>query len=1070
MPPEQFQVATESLDGDEQNIVTPEPVVNTYTKIKQRKPLLWLWVLLPILSILAAVVVILFLHGRANRQPDQTNNEQVQTIKQQDIDLSKLGPMSKVMAAETNRVTINGEIRASSGIVLEPTEEPVVVTIGQIYFDKASDQVRYFDGNEFQALLTSNTEILSRQDVMNLIDQNHVVLPQFLTFADIASLDPLPQDLRVTASPQFAGLSLQSGSGTIMLQSSASSNNVTLTLPSNTGLLNQCMLTDGTGVLSFGSCSSGIGNAFVQGGNAFGTSGVIGTTDNQDLKIISNNTTSAIFASSGQVTIQAGPSMNSGFRVLGNSAMPILTVGTHFGSYGGVGIGTSGPGAKLHVVQQGTSVAPALWVSNSAATAPIAIFSDDLVDVMVVNDGGSVLLQNSIDSSSALSIRTSIGTEVLKVNTLTKQVVVRGNGSGPTLDVGNYGGTAIRGVTTDSLSYAVSGLGYGFGGGIEGFGSNLPGVYASSVSSESGLFQTFDTSGANTAATLVTKANTNQTADLLQAQDSTGVVLAKIDANGNGSFNGTVSGADALDINQFVTKGQLDMAIDGTGDVLQNGNSFGTLMTIGTNDGYALNIETNNTSRFQVADNASVLTGQGDTTLSASGSLTVQSAPASTLILDSGTTGAVNIGTGANAKTVTVGNKTGTSALVLQAGVNGITLDGATTLTGDYAYALTVRNSLLSNVLTVDTTNGRVGVNVSSPIGAALEVGGALRLSTGQTDTFITPQGDPVNTKINIPLFTVSAYDQLLALGLDSVSASSARGISMFDGRANTNNQPPIAVFNLAENDVVGLGWDGGNSTAYLKTMNSNIGIRSNTTDIATFLASGNMGINNTNPANRLNINTLATADSSAQLAVATNGTNNKGMVVQGAIGQTADLFQAQTDNGTAIFTIGASGRVISRNISDSTTAFTIQNTVGTALLTADTTNMKLTVKALVVEGSLTVGGHVISSNTSGTTTIVAGVAACTSPTVSISGNDTAGTITVNSGTGCSGAGTGVMATITFANSYSSAPRVVLTPASWRASGIEYFNETTNTTAFTLDTNVPLTDSSTYKFNYMVIQ
>jgi len=1038
MQPEQFQVATESLDGDEQNIVTPEPVVSTYTKNKQRKSLLWLWVLLPILSILAATAVIIFLHKRSNKQPNQTNNEQIQPIKQQDIDLNKLGPMTKVMATETNRVTINGEIRTNSSIVLEPTEKPAVATIGQVYFDEEADQIRFFNGNEFQTLLASNTQILSRQDVLNLIDQSRIVLPQLLTLADIASFEPMPQDLRVTASPQFAGLRLQNGSGTITLQSSASNNNITLTLPSNTGLLNQCMLTNGTGVLSFGSCSSGVGNAFIQGGNAFGTSGVIGTTDNQDLKIVSNNTTLANFASSGQVTIQAAPSMNGAFQVLGNYAMPVLTVGTQFGQYGAVGIGTTGPGAKLHVVQQGSNNTPALRVSNSAATAPIAVFSDDSIDVMVVNDGGSVLLQNSINSSGAFSIRDQVGNLVVNVNTVAGTLGVTGKSSNSALTATNTSGTAITGLTSLASSYALSGSGFGSGGGVQGLGFNLPGVFASSASSVSGLFQTWDTSGTNLSATLVTKANTAQTADLLQAQDSTGAVLANIDINGNGSFSGTVSGADAININQFVTKGQLDTAISGTGDLLQNGNSFGVPLTLGTNDGNALNLETNNVTRFQVGVSASVLTGQGNSILTSTGNLTVQSASADTLTLDSGTTGAINIGTSANAKTVTVGNKTGTSALVLQAGVNGITLDGVTTLTGDYAYALTVRNSLLNNILTVDTTNGRVGVNVSSPSGAALEVGGALRLSTGQTDTFITPKGSSVNTKINIPLFAVSAYEQLLAIGLDLTSSSNARAISAFDGRTNTNNQPTISVFNVAENDVVGLGWDGGNSTAYLKTMGSNVGIRSSTTDIATFLASGNMGINNTNPANRLNINTLTIADNSAQLAVATNSTNNKGIVVQGAIGQTADLFQAQSSSGVALASISFSG--------------------------------KLTVTSAIINGDLTVNGHMISGNTSGTTTIAAGTAACTSPAVSISGNDTAGTITVDSGTGCSGAGTGVMATITFANSYGSAPRVVLTPASWRASGIEYFNETTSTTTFTLDTNVPLTDSSTYKFNYMVVQ
>jgi len=53
------------------------------------------------------------------------------------------------------------------------------------------------------------------------------------------------------------------------------------------------------------------------------------------------------------------------------------------------------------------------------------------------------------------------------------------------------------------------------------------------------------------------------------------------------------------------------------------------------------------------------------------------------LTLDSGTTGALNIGTGSNAKTITVGNNTGATAVNLIAGTGGINLTGALTLTGD---------------------------------------------------------------------------------------------------------------------------------------------------------------------------------------------------------------------------------------------------------------------------------------------------------------------------------------------------------------------------------------------------
>jgi hypothetical protein len=56
----------------------------------------------------------------------------------------------------------------------------------------------------------------------------------------------------------------------------------------------------------------------------------------------------------------------------------------------------------------------------------------------------------------------------------------------------------------------------------------------------------------------------------------------------------------------------------------------------------------------------------------AANTMTVKSGTTGAATFDSGTTGAVNVGTGANAKTVTIGNTTGASSLVLNAGTLGV--------------------------------------------------------------------------------------------------------------------------------------------------------------------------------------------------------------------------------------------------------------------------------------------------------------------------------------------------------------------------------------------------------------
>lgn len=152
----------------------------------------------------------------------------------------------------------------------------------------------------------------------------------------------------------------------------------------------------------------------------------------------------------------------------------------------------------------------------------------------------------------------------------------------------------------------------------------------------------------------------------------------------------------------------------------------------------------------------------------------------------------------------------------------------------------------------------------------------------------------------------------------------------------------------------------------------------------------------------------------------------------------------------------------------NSATAFQVQNTSGTALLTADTSGMKITVQALVVSTTLTVNGHIISGGS--TPGIAAGAAACTVPTVSVSGNDTSGIITVTTGSGCSGGGT--LATLTFASAYAAAPHVTLTPGSSTAQTLGAYvnNGTILTTSVAIGTNNTPVNATTYQWNYLITQ
>jgi hypothetical protein len=151
-------------------------------------------------------------------------------------------------------------------------------------------------------------------------------------------------------------------------------------------------------------------------------------------------------------------------------------------------------------------------------------------------------------------------------------------------------------------------------------------------------------------------------------------------------------------------------------------------------------------------------------------------------------------------------------------------------------------------------------------------------------------------------------------------------------------------------------------------------------------------------------------------------------------------------------------GSVIIKPQTDSADAFIIQDSLGAPLLTADTTSL-----------TLTISGH-LATNGSTPTSAQSAAADCSGTgSSSILGNDTSGTVTITTGVGpCST--TGMLATITFANAFGTAPRIILTPAEANASTLQYYNGSSTTSNFTVDTNTNPTATTTYKYNFWIVQ
>lgn len=186
-------------------------------------------------------------------------------------------------------------------------------------------------------------------------------------------------------------------------------------------------------------------------------------------------------------------------------------------------------------------------------------------------------------------------------------------------------------------------------------------------------------------------------------------------------------------------------------------------------------------------------------------------------------------------------------------------------------------------------------------------------------------------------------------------------------------------------------------------------------------------------------------------LSVFAPASTDVALQVNGNAGQTGDIIQFNS-NGNRRVTYSAAG-TLSVRVDAAQTA--------DALQVRDSANNPTF--------SISATGHLASSGSA--PSISSGAAACTTPTVSVSGTDTSGLVTVTSGTGCGA--TGKLATITFANAYAVAPRVTLTAATSTAAGLTQIyvdSGTISTTAFDLNTNTAPADSTTYKWYYHVIQ
>ncbi len=124
----------------------------------------------------------------------------------------------------------------------------------------------------------------------------------------------------------------------------------------------------------------------------------------------------------------------------------------------------------------------------------------------------------------------------------------------------------------------------------------------------------------------------------------------------------------------------------------------------------------------------------------------------------------------------------------------------------------------------------------------------------------------------------------------------------------------------------------------------------------------------------------------------------------------------------------------------------------------------RISADELEILGDLVVTRHIDSGGAS--PSISGGAALGSGGTASVSGTDTAGTVTLNTGGGPS---TGIMATITFNRSFTGTPHVVISAIDANGAVLDVYVTRTSSTFVVRAASAP-SASTTYTFDYIVIE
>jgi len=667
------------------------------------------------------------------------------------------------------------------------------------------------------------------------------------------------------------------------------------------------------------STCSGAGAPFVQGGNSFGATAVLGTNDDYGLNIKTNNTVVASFSDTGAATFQNSTDSATAFQVENAAGDPILNVDTT-----GNGTVSLPQSAYLDIGEHS-----AIWEDDSNALYLATydwgqgmhlqgaslfyqdVSQSDATEFSIANSG-QALFQNAADSSTAFQVQDSLGNAIFNVDTTDNRVGIATYGNTPayTLDVGGdinttgayriNGNTAVQAVGVNNLF-----LGSDAGNtSLTGTGNYALGQYAleSDTTGNNNFALGYGALSANTAG-------------------SNNISIGGLGSNQDGGNNIAIGGS-ALNAN---VSGNENVAVGGSA-LLQSTGYYNTALG------------------YQAGDNL------------ASGSNNVLLGSAAGGNLTSGSSNII-IGTNVNAQSATGSNQLNIgNAIYGDLSTGSVLLKNSTNSTT----AFQVQDSGGNNLLNVDTTNGTVSV------------GGPTTVATFKVTSSTSGQ-------VGLIVNKTAGADDLLDLqnaGSTVVQVDNTGDLSLYQGSLFLPNNYGIYFTDNGGTDRQALTYSSANnlslvnhgSTGSVQIQNNNnsgnIQFRTGTGQnlVASLSATGQaLFQNSTNSATAFVVQnaagyaqfTVDTSSSHAQVNIGGNGSGNQaeldfysggasvydfGIDARGFDGSTPGFFIYNDSLGKYIMTLDtANGAATFRNGNNTSAAFRVQNASGVNELNIDT-------------------------------------------------------------------------------------------------------------------------------------